>query len=187
MDATLHCSIKQMRVLIGALELYMRICLGQLDAVGHALAENLAGRFAPVDKRHEFRERMDSLKQEYLNLERNSSLGISSGEVSDHAKIGYDLMKTLQKFVAVTEQHDSGSVWHNGNILKLGSEPPATIEKAAKRKGRHATDACTEHDGHKAGKRGKVRSPEGAAQARSGTHVRQASKNSRRGVGRHSV
>lgn len=114
-------------VLIDALELLTRLGIGQLEHVLEKLDFLYSFDRMTYEAREEARELVRLLKKVNFEFDVNQSYSIASAEVPDHVKVAYDLLKTLQKRVAVTEQHDRTSVWHDGPMLHLGSEPLATV------------------------------------------------------------
>lgn len=125
-DVVVRMSHHQLRVLEQALDIFTRICIGQLHEVAHVVSSYLPKEFK--GDMWEMRKELDRLTSAYLGLSPGASFGIPSDKVHDDAKIAYDLEKTFQKHIAVVEDHDRWSVWHNGNLLHLGSESCAKVE-----------------------------------------------------------
>lgn len=119
----LEVTTKQLQIIEEALDQYTRVGIAQLEIV----AENIV-RFFPDNGLNYWGLRencFDPIKQKLFGYGSGASHGIGSPKVSDRAKIGYDLQKTIQKALAEEEKHHESSVWHHGNILHLGSEPVA--------------------------------------------------------------
>jgi len=120
---------KQLRIMERALDLYIRVGIGQFEA----LIDSLEYLF-PETMKHQsayiLREQYtDKLKNLIFDFHSGGSYGISNPSISDEAKIAYDMDKVIQKMIAVIEDHHNGSVWHHGDLLHLGSEPSAKIEE----------------------------------------------------------
>jgi hypothetical protein len=113
---------EQARVISRALDVYVRLGLGQLGIVAEAL-----------DGLHDIQDldglmnALDEAKSRYLGLCEGRSYGIGNRKVDAAAHVAYDLEKGVQKVLATTEKHGTHSVWHHGNTLKYGSEPLATF------------------------------------------------------------
>jgi hypothetical protein len=123
---------QQLRLIESALELYMRLGIGQLEIVGEKLLMELFYKMFK-DRYSSSKEIEDKflrpMKQEMFGFGPGASFGISSDKVHDGVKIGYDLQKVIQKHIATVEDHHKYSVWHDGPMLHLGSEPIAEISE----------------------------------------------------------
>ena len=124
----LTLTMKQLKVVEEALDLYSRVGIGQTEIVKEVLF-----RFFYDAKKLVQWEKIkclcDEIKHTLFGFVSGQSYGIAQKEVDDRVKIAYDLDKTIQKQIATDDQHSQMSVWHHGNILHLGSEPLAKIEK----------------------------------------------------------
>lgn len=114
----LNVTPAQARLLIEALDLRVRIGIGQIEAVAEAIGH-------PTDY-DEIRNHLFAVKR-ILGHPANGSHGIANPQISPTTKTSYDLMKAIQKGVATAEDHASFSVWHDGDILHLGTEPTARV------------------------------------------------------------
>lgn len=126
-EILLKLNTKQARLLEKILDLYVRIGIGQFEEI----AQTINSLFDINSNNFELQgnlalELMKVLKRQLLGYD-NGNIGISNEKVKNDVKVAYDLAKVLQKGIAVTEDHKSYSVWHDGAILHLGSEPIASI------------------------------------------------------------
>ena len=124
---SMSLTLKQLKILEDALDLYTRVGIGQLEIIGEKLNTLFpSGKHATIPWK--LKEKyLNKIKMEFFEFQSGQSYGIGHQKVSDKAKIGYDLQKTIQKTIAEKDDHNRMSVWHDGNILKLGSEPLAKI------------------------------------------------------------
>lgn len=126
----LHLTDKQIKVIISALDNYSRIGIGQLEDIANIIQE-----LHPKLTQHDFisydikKSYLDPLKEKLWGFKYGASYGITNEKVHNNAKIAYDIQKTLQLYIAAKENHMKGSVWFDGNLLHLGSEPLATISE----------------------------------------------------------
>jgi len=127
-------TLKQLMVIEESLNLRTRIGIGQFDCIGDVIEND----FSDKNERHHLtlgkywdvrRKYLDPMKQELLGFISGESYGIASPEVSDRAKISYDMQKSFQQVIAKEIDYQSTSVWHNGDILHLGSEPRISLTK----------------------------------------------------------
>ena len=109
---------KQAKVLIEALDLYSRVGMQQLEAVGTAMQWNF-GYDVDIEKE------IAGIKVK-LGQPVNGSWGIASPKVHDKAKIAYDAECVIRQNIAKRESHPKYSVWHR-NPMHIGSEPLLTI------------------------------------------------------------
>ena len=128
---------KQLRVIEQALNLVTRLGLGQIDCVGefldyHNCDKKKDPKFPSYwDLRNKY---FDPMKKDLFGFESGASYGVGNKEVHDDSHIAYDMQKAIQKVIAIEENHDSSSVWHNGDILHYGSEPHIEIKKVPNNK-----------------------------------------------------
>lgn len=121
----------QLRVIVEALEVIMRLGLGQIEYISDVMSsihfkktEDQGIDFYKIKEKY-----LDPMKQELLNLQSNQYFSISSNHVEDRVKVAYDIMKAMQKVISEKENHERFSVWRDGNILHLGSAPKIKIEE----------------------------------------------------------
>ena len=120
-------NLNQLRILEKALDIYMRIGIGQIECVAEALGDlGLLEIYTPLDVREKW---FNIIKKELLGFASGASFGIPNPQVSDKAKIAYDMNKTIQKCISDTFKEKTIGVWSDGNILHLGSEPFIKIKK----------------------------------------------------------
>ena len=132
-EFTLRMNAKQAHSLVKAMELFVRMGLGQLEYLGEMLLENHADAFPKEDiqtfcrLREVLEKGLQAVKLESLHYPSNASKGVTSPTTSNTSKIVYDLECVLRQQIARAEKHQTFSVWH-GDPLHLGSEPLATAE-----------------------------------------------------------
>jgi len=121
---------KQLHIIEDAIDLFIRVGIGQLGIVLEKL-EFLFPEQMKEQRSYDLkREFTDKMKEKIFDFAAGANFGISSPHVCDNVKIGYDLQKVIQKHIAVENNHDKYSVWHDGPMLHLGSEPIAEIENS---------------------------------------------------------
>jgi len=128
MKTEMEVSKKQLLIIEKALDLYLRVGIGQVEIVAEILNEMFPEKTKDVSQWDMKKKYLDPMKEELFGLSGGGSFGICNDVVSDNAKIAYDLNKTIQKFIATKDNHSETSVWHDGNLLKLGSEPVVVIK-----------------------------------------------------------
>lgn len=119
----LNLSANQANLLQKALDLYIRVGIGQLEAVAEVVNE----LHDVGDSQNYSRELFVEIKKEILDLPRNGNHGITNDKVSKNTKTSFDLLKAIEKGIATAEEHGGHSVWHDGDILHLGQEPTPTV------------------------------------------------------------
>lgn len=124
---TLKVTDTQIKVLEKALDLYNRVLIGQLEEPLKCLEEHYYGKFQNIDIWELKNKYINPLKQE-LGWSANGSWGIGNGNCHPNVGISYDMQKSLQKYIAVKEEHPQYSVWRDGNLLKLSKEPNIVID-----------------------------------------------------------
>ena len=117
---------QQLRVIERALDLYSRVGIGQFEIVAEAIFCLLTDRMKDKNNWEITQKFLDSMKV-CLGFPVNGSLGITCEEVSDDAKIAYDMEKVIQKKIATVEDHEQYSVWHRGS-MHLGSQQDIEIK-----------------------------------------------------------
>lgn len=127
----LTLTMKQLKVVEEALDLYTRVGMGQTEIVKETLFNLFYSDFKKIthEQWDKIKQLCDEIKNVLFDFASGQSYGIANKEVNDKAKIAYDLDKTIQKQIAADDNHRQISVWHHGNILHLGSEILAKIEK----------------------------------------------------------
>ena len=106
---TVELTDKQASVVVSALDLYLRLGLGQTWAMAEALVE------LHPDKKFDawgLREKYtDAIQLDLFGFTPTSSYGISNGNVSDRTKIAFDIEQTIR----------------GRQSLHMGSEPIPTV------------------------------------------------------------
>ena len=141
----LKATDKHIRILIDALELYTRVGTGQVEN----LADTLNKLYPDNCSYHDDKKLLAEFKMKVFGYEMNSSMGICHDGVHDDVKISYDLLKVFQKAVATKENHSGMSVWHDGALLHLGSEPVAKIKDMESKNGQLTIDKDTKESVNK--------------------------------------
>jgi hypothetical protein len=130
-DVRLKVTAKQLSILQEALDLYVRVGIGQLEIVAENISFNIEKE--KIRKNiNEIRDIFDQAKKEIFGFACGESFGISSSAVDDATKIAYDMQKVVQKEISEQREFKGFDVWRDGPILHLGSEPIATVEKVEK-------------------------------------------------------
>jgi hypothetical protein len=107
----------QAYTIIQALDLYSRVGMQQLEAVEQAMRWDFNQRNVDITS-------MIRAAKRTLGQPDYGSWGIAQDQVSDKAKIAYDLQCVLRRPIALAEAVDGHSTWFN-LPLHLGSEPLA--------------------------------------------------------------
>jgi hypothetical protein len=124
-------TLPQLRMLERALNILTRIGIGQFDVVGETIDLEFEKRL-PEGNRSYWNLRynwFDPMKKVLLGFDGGASYWIGSPEVSDRIKIAYDVQKSIQKVIATVDAHNEMSVWHNGDLIHLGTEPRIVINE----------------------------------------------------------
>jgi len=112
----LRLTHKHVRVLIHALDIYTRTAIGQFERLSE---DNY--NITPETRRH-CNALFDQIKMIMYGMQPNESQSICSHELHEFVHIGYEIEKTLQKFIAEVEDHHHWSVWRDGP-MRLSTEP----------------------------------------------------------------
>lgn len=112
----------QARLIESALDLYVRLGLGQTDKLAEFLDDLFPGHYELLETI------MEGIKMEVCGCPKNGSLGIANKKVKPEVKTSYDLMKCIEKGIAEAEEHAEYSIWHDGDLLHLGTEPTPEVK-----------------------------------------------------------
>lgn len=124
MEYEIKLNKEHIHILIAALDLYSRIGIGQLEEAFHLTADYLSKESSwDVITTTEYQ----ILKQKLLGMPYNASHGITSDKVHQVFKEAWTMQKILQKTIADAGNHQSHSVWHDGNILQLNQLPEIEV------------------------------------------------------------
>lgn len=126
---------RQISVLIDALDLYSRIGIGQVEEVAEVLR-----KLYPDHCKYDDRKLLADFKMKVFEHGINGSWGVCNEQVHDNCQVAYDIEKVLQKAIASKYNHHSTSVWHDGPMLHLGSEPIAKIKDMESKDGQLTID-----------------------------------------------
>lgn len=132
-EYTIKLNSKQIRILIKLLDLQGRIAMGQFGSLGEFIADCHNTEDYSQFNQHPMNQALIDLRRAAIKHHDVGGHGSQSGcyfsinseQVAAEAKVGYDLMKVLQKAVAKKEKHSPMSVWHDGSIYKISDEPVA--------------------------------------------------------------
>jgi hypothetical protein len=111
----------QAHVLLGALDFYSRIGIGQLEELLRVLPTY--GQLSEVQQGVAY-EAVRKLKQLLTGFDMNASWGIASREVKECYKIVYDIQQVLRNKVAWTELPKGGSTW----AVNFDKPSPVSLE-----------------------------------------------------------
>lgn len=120
-------SPQQAHLIQKAMDLYTRMGIGQMEAVAEAINETNGTDCYPFAVYNPVREKLIEIKESILHQPRNGNKGITHPDVAAAVKTVYDILKSIQKGIATAEDHGSHSVWHDGDILHLGTEPTPEV------------------------------------------------------------
>lgn len=127
----LDMSPRQARVILNALDTYSRIGIGQFQIVVETI-QQLFGWDIDQDAQQYTRDCLDVAKKLILGLDPNASYGIpNQKDVSELARIAYDLHCVLRRQVAINEQHDRWTTWHGTPLHTAPQEPLAVARVIA--------------------------------------------------------
>lgn len=121
----LHLNPTQARVLIQALDLYSRVGMRQLDAIGTVLTFEMRrvdaqGQDAePIEAIQAARRGLDAVKQA-LGFGQGSSLSIRGAP--EIARVAYDIQQVLRYTIAKQEKRGAYSVWSDAPN-RLSAQP----------------------------------------------------------------
>jgi len=124
----IELTLNQLKIIESTLNLYLRIGIGQFGEIAYAVTK-LFPKVTNHFNLSEIKTWFETASQTLFKFQNGENFGIAQKEVSVKAKDSYDMIKTIQKVIAAEEKHHKHSVWHNGNILKLGKEPLIKIEE----------------------------------------------------------
>ena len=120
---SIEMNMNQAKLLIRALDLYSRIGIGQIEEIENLFRFHYSDEeYYNSEKSMEIERLLHEVKFEMFGLASNASYGITNDKVPDDFKVAYDMIKSLQRPIAIEENHHDFSVWRDGNILHLGSE-----------------------------------------------------------------
>lgn len=120
---------RQLRVLERALDLYLRVGLGQLDMVADAVEQLMPERLKRIGYQHsDMAADLLWIKNEHLHFAVGSSYGVGNDEISDDANVAYEMEKLAQNQIADTEGTGKWTVWRN-KPLKVSRERLAEFER----------------------------------------------------------
>jgi hypothetical protein len=131
---TMAYSIKlteaQMRVISDALELYMRIRLGQIETVVDPwmFAKRGDGRPQTAELLHEARRQLESVKEVLTGFSPTASWGIRAEEVPDVARVASDLRDVIRHHLAWERSPEGGGSVDFYKPMHWGSEPLPVVE-----------------------------------------------------------
>jgi hypothetical protein len=124
MHYNLKLSLRQVVIVIKALEFYSRTQIGQFEEV--LTVADPAARKDP-DLRDRCRRYLQGAKAVLLGFGRDQSYGITSEEVPDSARVARDIHDVLQQKIAFAEKPEGGPEWWFRPIEQLGKEPLPTV------------------------------------------------------------
>ncbi len=124
---TITLTHKQLRIVERALDIYNRLCLGQIWIVAEFL--DCVFYKKHKDKNHwYFRDKYcDKYAQELFGFHPGASYGIGSPEVPEEGAIAYEMEKMCQNMISKAEGHEGYSTWKQPP-LKMSNEKLIEIE-----------------------------------------------------------
>ena len=121
MRVTLTLNDRHLRVILSSLELYSRLSAGQLEEL-RMLCPQFLDNFDKVEGL------LKRVKKEVFGLDSNTSLGILSGELSENAKIGYEIRKMIDCEVSWAKNPSGGYTVNYDKPLKVSKEELVEVE-----------------------------------------------------------
>lgn len=134
MKYTLHLNEEQARVLIKALDFYSRIGIGQFREI----VSNFVFDWCSIFKHKEGYYKAMKLAEAHIDLAKklltkmphNASLGISSPETPETAKVAYDLQQVIRHKVAWTNNPEGGHTVDFHEPMKVSEQELPTMYTA---------------------------------------------------------
>lgn len=121
----------QAQVIQRALEIYGRLCLGQVKAAIDQVPFNSKRK---IDYQR-VRSLSDEMKFELTGMQSNASYGIYCKEVDESARVAWDLQQILRHKIAWDNNPKGGNTVNFNKPMKSSKkEPLAIIEKKSKEK-----------------------------------------------------
>lgn len=143
-DVTITTDIAMARIATWALDFYNRMCLGQVEELGHLVRQNLVPMFSedpstPVampsfDMSDSINDVLNEVKRT-LGYPTNGSMGIGHPHMHMSGLRAYELQKVIQKALAYDrEEHPAfRTVDYDGIIVKYTQDPDPTATITAPR------------------------------------------------------
>jgi len=123
---------KQLKVLIPALESYLRLGLGQLENVLGDLAINQHESFKDITSKihHDegVKKSIEILKSELFGCSMNASKGICSPDVHSDFKLAYEMYQKMRQISALQRKPEGGWSKDFDEPLKISGEELIEIE-----------------------------------------------------------
>ena len=107
MKITMELSEKQYKIITRALDLYSRIQMGQLHEIVQVIAFE-SGKHIEHPERHKVNNLLSEVKQYIFGLDNNAYNSICSDEVSESAKISYEIKQVMDSKLAWNQNPEGG-------------------------------------------------------------------------------
>jgi len=131
MKFSLEINEKQARAILKALEFYERLSMGQVNELAHHFISPFSDKINDENK-YIIEEMSEKIKKEvFPELDSNSSFGIFSKNVSDDAKIMYDIQQVLRHCVAWSK-NPSGDIFVDYDTPLQSSKEDMPVAKKIK-------------------------------------------------------
>lgn len=104
----------QARIICNALDLYTRVGMGQLEAIGHEMWH--------FGKSQAFHEKLPDFKKAVTGFDRGSSYGIHQKETPEHCRTAYDIIQVVRHKLAWDKHPDGGQTVDFYPPMKTGKE-----------------------------------------------------------------
>lgn len=113
----------QMVALIEAIDLYIRVNIGQLEAIVNFLEHN--GTYKNEDNSYVMNA-IDEIKYRIFGLSKNASYGIGNDKLDPIVNVSYDLLQVLRHRLSWSMNINGGSGISYYAPIKTGTEPLVT-------------------------------------------------------------
>ena len=109
----------QAYILQHALDIYCRVGTKQLEMIVAEMDDEY------LSLRPEVEDEVRNIKKKLFNMDLHAGKGISG--TGKQYRESYSMMKIIQKYLYDKDGKGKTSVWSNGNILELNSEPEIEV------------------------------------------------------------
>jgi hypothetical protein len=127
MKINLEVEEAHLEIIKSALDLYLRIGIGQLEEAIHLYKTKVGGTGGAWDiiDSHEF----ETVKLALTGYQRNASASIANPNVKQDFKEAYTMLKLIERFMwEQNPQREIYSKMQDGNILQLNELPEIKLE-----------------------------------------------------------
>lgn len=139
----LTLNVKQVSVLIQALDFFSRIGIGQIEEVQTMLRHKEHTMPGNVEAVRSF---LDAVKKQLMGLDSNETWGVFHQKVSDEFKVAWDLQQVIRNKLSWTLNPAGGFGVCFDEPMKAGTEPLATMNQVGEVTSRVALLKIVEQD-----------------------------------------